>query len=420
LKYLLVQPAYPTPTKSLNHKDYFPVGLLKIAALLLSKKIEVHLVYGFEQKKEIPFKPDEIWISSLFTYWILDVKDCVDYYRNLYPDATIVVGGIASALLGDRKTMEITECDFVANGLDEEAEIVEKEYFIEAYKKFANHVNFQILHGQRGCVNRCKFCGTWIVEPEFKCKKSIKEEIFKRKLIFYDNNFLANENIRDILKELIELKKQKKILWCECQSGLDGRILLKNKDLAHMLKEAGFRNIRIAWDGGLNQYSKINEQVNILNEAGYKNRDIEVFMIYNWDIPFEEMEKKRIKCWELGVQISDCRYRPLNRWKRDFYNPRIIGQNYGYYIHKKGNWTDAKVKQFRRNVRRHNIAIRQNLNFYSKECERKSIPKKDILRLNKMNEKQAKEFAQKLQITLWFPDYISSPISETELLDSHV
>lgn len=43
-----------------------------------------------------------------------------------------------------------------------------------------------------------------------------------------------------------------------------------------------------------------------LKKSDYRiDEDIFVFMIYNWDIPFEKMELKRVKCWEWKVQIID-------------------------------------------------------------------------------------------------------------------
>jgi len=48
--------------------------------------------------------------------------------------------------------------------------------------------------------------------------------------------------------KLIQLKDQKKIKWCESQSGFDGRILLNKPYLEKLLKNTGFRYPRIAWD----------------------------------------------------------------------------------------------------------------------------------------------------------------------------
>jgi len=112
------------------------------------------------------------------------------------------------------------------------------------------------------------------------------------------------------------------------------------------------------------------------DKAGYSSKDIFIFVLYNWDIPFKEMEKKRIKCWSWQVQISDCRYRPLDRLN-DNYKSNIIGQtSKDYYIHEKSGWTDELVKQFRKNVRRQNICVRHGFPFYSRSFEQKKLEKK--------------------------------------------
>ena len=95
--------------------------------------------------------------------------------------------------------------------------------------------------------------------------------------------------------------------------------------------------------------TNIKKQLDILVKGGYRYDDIFVFMIYNWDIPFEEMEEKRIKCWEWNTQIADCRYRPLDQ-TYDNYHPKKSQTLMDYFIHE--NWTDAIVKQFRNNVRK--------------------------------------------------------------------
>jgi len=103
-----------------------------------------------------------------------------------------------------------------------------------------------------------------------------------------------------------------------------------------------------------------------------------VFMIYNWDYKFEELENKRKKCYEWGVQIADCRFRPLNQ-TFDRYNSRLKEQTSDdYYI--SPFWADKQVRTFRRNVRMQNICIRYNipLERYSQELERLNCRKKLI------------------------------------------
>ena len=412
MRILLVEPEFPIPPKSKNHHNFLPIGLLKIASYLRSKGNKVKLLRGIPKpitKIYIEnFNPQEVWITSLFTYWARYVKDAVRYYKRLFPDAKIVVGGIYASLMPDH-CKEYTECDEVRIGV-----IPEAEKCFPAYDLIRNvnphPIDYQIIHTSRGCIRDCEFCGVQKIEPEFIPKRSIKSEIRKRKVVFYDNNFLANEYKEDILRELIDLKKEKKILWCESQSGFDGRVLKGKPYLGEMLKKAGFRDPRIAWDRRYDQYQEIKDQIDILVSGGYKSKDIYIFMLYNWDIPFEEMERKRIKCWEWNVQIADCRYRPLDQ-TFDKYNPVKKDQTNGdYHIHTEAGWTDALVKQFRKNVRRQNICVRQGFRFYSPGFERKTVEKEVILSVKrvKIDDKQIR-LLKRINANFWLPDKITYP-----------
>lgn len=198
------------------------------------------------------------------------MKETVKFYKNKYPYTPIIVGGIYASILPNH-CKEFTECDDVITGIIEEAEKFKPSYDLV-------NVDYQIIHTTRGCIRKCKFCGVYEVEPKWSYKKSIKKEIFKKRIIFYDNNLLANPNIKNILKELIKLKKEHKINYVESQSGFDGRILLKNPEIAGLLKKAGFKNPKIAWDGSLNEFNSIYTQIQILIKYGFKAKEISVFM----------------------------------------------------------------------------------------------------------------------------------------------
>jgi len=413
MKILLVEPDFPIPPKSKNHKNFLPIGLLKIATYLRDNGSEVLLFRGIpksidEEKSLLTFNPNEIWITSLFTYWAIYVKNTVQYFRGLFPKSVIKVGGIYASLFQAEEVKKFTECDEVIQGIIPEVEEYSMTH-LPAYdliNNFNNHpIDYQIIHVSRGCKRKCAFCGTWKIEPVFLYKTTIKNEIKFKKIVIYDNNFFMNPRIEDIVNELIELKRQKKIKWIESQSGFDGRILIEKKHLAQMIKKAGFINPRIAWDGHYDQFPIIEEQIKILMEAGYRNSDIYIFMIYNWEIPFEEMEKKRIKCWEWKIQIADCRYRPLNQLYDNF-NVRIKGQSIkDYYIHFKTGWTDLTIKQFRTNVRRQNICVRHKFPFYSKILENKKIDKEILKEIKSIQSLEDKIFFLKeKRIDFWLPD----------------
>ena len=395
---LLVEPNFPIPKKSRNHSNFLPIGLLKIATYLKNNNINVKLIrfeednfkdYGqstFEvnNTNEDDFIPDLICVTSIFTYWSEHVKNAVFHYKNKFKNTPIVVGGVYASLMPDH-CKKYTQCTDVIQG-----PILEVENLIPNYDLV--DVDYQIIHTSRGCIRKCGFCGTYIIEPDWVCKKSIKNEIVKKKLIFYDNNLLANQYIEDILKELIELKKEKKITYLESQSGFDGRILRKNPHLAKMLKDAGFKNPKIAWDYGIKQAPQIKKQIDLLEDAGFAAKEISIFMIYNYEPNYEEMEEKRVKCAEWGVQITDCRYRPLDA-TFDNYSPYKKNQtSKDYYIHEEMEWTDQKVRKFRRNIRRHNICMRHEVDYHSTILERKQISQEKAKKYRELEYKEAKKY----------------------------
>jgi hypothetical protein len=368
---LLVEPDFPISNKSKNHSTFLPIGLLKLVSLYRTRGHNTKLIRG-NQKPD--FIPDEINITSLFTYWSIYVKESVDFYRNLFPNAKIIVGGIYATLLPEH-CKEYTKCDEVFIGQNPDADKCMPAYDLV-------DVDYQILHGMRGCKRACSFCGIWRIEKEsYKTAKEVESEICRNKLIFYDNNILANPHITDILEMLSIKTYNNRVLKCECQSGFDGRILEENPGYATLLKKARFENIRLAWDFKYESYPQVENWIKILEDAGYNKKDIFIFMIYNWSFDYAELERKRKKCYEWGVQIADCRFRPLNQ-TTDNYNSHLKKQtNADYYIHE--NWTDSLVRKFRASVRKHNICIRYRIPWsqYERNLERtnsKHILKKEM------------------------------------------
>lgn len=375
---LLIDPAFPIANKSRNHKDLLPVGLLKISTYLKSRNVETTLIRlnddnDFEDYI-LEFNPNLVMITSVFTYWFKEVEDAVNYSKRVLPNVPVIVGGILASLLPE-VCEEKLNCDYVQRGVIDCAEHQKPDYSL--LENDGKDINFQIIHSSRGCERGCKFCGVNKIEPEFHGFPSIENELIRKNLVFYDNNLLRNPHVEELLNELIRLRNEKKITRCESQSGFDGRVLRKNPNLAKLLKEANFKDPKIAWDGPFRQHKKRKEEIDVLVDAGYNPKEIAVFMLYNHDLTYNELEKKRAICFEWGVQISDCRFRPLDKLT-DGYNPHKRTQDNGeYFIHKK--WTDEQVRQFRRNVRRHNICIRHNMAYHSRKAEIKKISKEDSM-----------------------------------------
>lgn len=382
---LLIDPDYPRPSKSVYHQDILPNALLKIGAYYKSKGYTVKLLRLSEQHTYIPFQPDLICITSLFTYWIDYVKDAVDFAREFYPNAIIEVGGIC-ATLQPEYTKEYTKCDRVVCGV-----LPEVEEFLPDYGLLSDgEPDFQILNTSRGCNRQCVACAAYKIEPVHSFKSSIRNEIFKRNVIFYDNNILANPYIEDILRELILLKRSRKILHCESISGFDGRILRRKPYLAGWLKAAGFINPKIAWDNGIETWNTRKEELDILVDEGFPKTEISVFVLFNHDLSFRECEEKRVKLFNYGVKIVPCRFRPYNQYFDKYYGKYNEQTKEDYFINE--NWTDYQIRVFNSNCRKHNVCIRYESKYYSNAMFHKKVPYELAKRLKKASAKEARKY----------------------------
>ena len=347
MKVLLVEPEYTQAKRTKHEAKLCPVGLFKHYFFHISKGDNVCMVKGCV----IPdIRPDMVKITSLFTYWSEDVFKAIEFYSKKYPDAIIKVGGIFASLMPET-VKEKNPNVIVHRGIDKEVEYVSIDW--KHLKR-----SIQIIHASRSCIRNCKFCGVKKIEPEISYKTwgRLKKEIQLNDLVFFDNNFLINPNHKDILEGIADHKVNGKVVRCEAQSGFDPRLLTQED--AILLKKARFKSIRISWDHGLEQMGKVKRALSYLLKAGFSSKKVGVFMIYNWEYPFELLEKKRKICFDWNVQIFDCRFRPLDQLY-DNYNPHAKEQTSDdYYIHP--NWTDKQIRQFRRNIRRQNIMIRFN------------------------------------------------------------
>ena len=365
MKLLLVEPSFPIPPKSRNHSQFLPIGLLKIGTYHEIKGDKVRLVRGLAR---CGFTPDRVLITSLFTYWSKYVHSAARFYHEEYPTAKIEIGGIYASLM-PKDCKKRSPFATVSKGLYRRGAA---ERLAPDYSLLPGGLDYQIVHASRGCPRRCVFCGSWRIEPVFTAKETVLPEIKKAALVFYDNNLLANPHIDKILKELAHFRlRDGRRVSSESQSGFDLGLLTAER--AIVLKEARFRNPRIAWDGPYSEWPRVSKAVRILRNAGYGGKEIFVFMIYNFKLPYGEMKRKLEACRRWRVRVIDCRYRPLDL-KDEIYRPGAKSQKPGeYYIHPK--WTDGQVRRFRRSVRRQNIAVLLDLpnGRYIRGCEHKFV-----------------------------------------------
>jgi len=308
MKILLVEPSYYT--------KFPPLGLMKLASYYRSRGSEVKLVRG--NLKDLDYDADKIEITSLFTYAWSPVHKAIEHYHKTIPDATITVGGIYASLMPDRIRSSYPFVN-VKVGLHEKAEKYMPAYdILEDVEKWKNW-NSSILFTSRGCIRNCPFC----VVPKLEGKiqpsvTDIQNFIYPghKKIILWDNNFLASPTWRINLESLRETG-----LTVDFNQGLDARLI--NDEKANMLADLRIPIVRMAFDD-INEKNAIEKAVNLLEEYGIRRRNILLYTLYNFfnknnshgDDP-EIFFKIITDIAELGCVSYPMRYEPLDSLKKN-------------------------------------------------------------------------------------------------------
>lgn len=289
------------------HTPYPPLGLLKLAAYHKEKGHNVSLVQG---SLDPGFRPDEIYITSLFTYGYEPVHDVISYYSSNYGKSRIIVGGIYATLCPEHLRRTFGNSIEIYEGLVEEVEDILPDYsLIPSW-------NTSILFASRGCVRKCPFCSVPKIEPGFSAKRSIKHLIYPghHKVILWDNNILASPYWRDIFNEIQELD-----LEVDFNQGLDARLL--TAEVAAELKKLKVRVVRLAYDTDSIR-PHLENAIGLLKEVGVRGREIIVYCLYNHtDSPENFLGRTRdLLSW--GAAAYPMRYEPLEpRAKNTYISP---------------------------------------------------------------------------------------------------
>lgn len=195
-----------------------------------------------------------------------------------------------------------------------------------------------------GCPNNCEYC-----YEEQKLTVFNIPEITKNYVHILDMNFLYQLNVIERIRQLGSQKVNNKVIYYELVCGLDHRRL--TQEIANELKANRFIKPRIAWDYEFGLQYKIKDSLEILKRAKYKPKEISVFVLANWKIPYEECLRKLdlLKIW--NVKINDCCYdNGYPKSREEFYDPkgRFEGKRF---------WEYDDIVTFRSKSRKHNQLV---------------------------------------------------------------
>lgn len=293
---LLVEPTYYT--------RFPPIGLLKLSSL--HKKIgdTTEYIRGCHE----PIKtPNKIYITSLFTWTWRPVWESIHYYKKLYPNIPIYLGGIYASLLPDHAAL--SGADVICHSIYKKAENLMPDYDL------VPEWDGSIIFSSRGCKNSCNFCAVPRIEGKMNSmRKSIKKFIWDShtRIIFFDNNFLANKYWKSILKELYEIDKK-----VDFNQGIDASLI--SEGVALELAKLKFdSSVRLAYDMPY-QKKHVKSAIDRLTQHGIRKRDIFVYTLFNYnETPNEFLNRvKDILNW--GVVCYPMRYEPLFTLEKNVY-----------------------------------------------------------------------------------------------------
>jgi radical SAM superfamily enzyme YgiQ (UPF0313 family) len=296
------------------------------------------IVYGFgknvddlrvELKNHISagWDADEIWITSIMSYWWESTRDVILACKQYYPKAKIRVGGIYPTLAPDHAKTNLglqmplvipgEQLDLKNKGQQSRDLIVTGEIpaandlplDLDLYKDAGiAHPSYTILTTSRGCPRDCEYCAAYVLsgrKVRARTVDSVMEEIGAkyeqgvRDFCFYEDNLLmAKKNFQEILQRIIEKKRELRGIELHSPEGLEIRLV--DVELAKLMREAGFRRIYLPLESINHDFISRFERdfydlqhfelaVRAFEQAGFtKPQDINVFVLFG--LPGEDLQ----------------------------------------------------------------------------------------------------------------------------------
>jgi hypothetical protein len=340
---LLVEPGYKT--------KFPPLGLMKISTYHKNLGDNVHFVKGYSNIQSEHGDTvqntywDRIYISTLFTFnWKVTV-DTIKWYKWLVKDdsSRIFIGGILASLMPEEIWNETGLYPHI--GLLNNSTILGDNgcYSIDNlppdYSLFDSNPNqYSLLdsymgYSTRGCIRKCSFCGVQKLEPNFVNYIDIKPYVnaiennhgTKQHLILLDNNVLASDKFKDIIRDIQDLgfykgaKINNRLRHVDFNQGVDARLLTEGK--IKLLATIPINPLRIAFDN-IKDEKRYTKSVHLAAQNNIRN--LSNYILYNFkDTPEDFWQRLKInielnKEYDLQIYSFPMKYMPLTTKDRSY------------------------------------------------------------------------------------------------------
>ncbi len=222
-------------------------------------------------------EPDEIWISSIMTYWWESTRDAIRVCREIFPHAVIRVGGIYPTLIPDHAMKNLglrnplhlqgrqldpldpkqQKRDLVVSATIPEAN--ELPLALELYQEDGvgdpeadgKLPDYTILTTSRGCPFKCSYCAAnvlnegrrvWVRDAQLayeEVKLRFRQGI--REFCFYEDNLLlGKQNFVDLI-QMIADDPELRGIELYAPEGIEVRLM--HPDVTKLMRRAGFQRL---------------------------------------------------------------------------------------------------------------------------------------------------------------------------------
>ncbi len=263
--------------------------------------------------KSIKFKA--ILITCTLTYWYPGLIALIKLLTSHYPETPIYIGGIYAKLCYNHLKSLIENyfsnypifivTEHYEDFLNQLLKLYppSKKPYKHDYPIFdlQSYIPYVIIMTSWGCPFNCPYCASKRLYPKFEPRNP--EEIFKEILFwhktyevvdfaFYDDALLFDfeKHLKLILENII---KHNLNIRFHTPNAIHARFV--NKEVARLLKKAGFKTIRIGLERVENRFdNKVSieeflQAIAYLKEAGFKEKELGAYFLYG--IPEEDFEE---------------------------------------------------------------------------------------------------------------------------------
>jgi biotin synthase-like enzyme len=322
-----------------RYKFEFGLSLQKVRSHLLKSR-QTQL---FEDHHA--WEPDEVWITSIMTYWWESTVDSVLLFKEVYPKARIRIGGLYPTLaphhlrlklealglpfeiirgrdLNIRKhngETQVTNSDCIVTG--EIPGASNAALYFDGYAQMTRDLegqermpNYAILTTSRGCPFDCSYCAQKAYnEGSLKIRVRDYHDTFNEirdkyhtygihHFGFYEDNFLIEKpNIERLLKLLLDHKDELPHLTLYAPEGVEVRLIHQDLEFVKLMRDTGFdsvylplenmsRDVTRAWNRRHSHAHLFENAVKICHEANFELHNMEVNAFILFGMPDEDLQ----------------------------------------------------------------------------------------------------------------------------------